>query len=338
MSLPVIICDDSSFARKQAERTLPEGWRGDVTFCENGREAIRAVLEGKGDFMLLDLTMPVMNGFEVLEYIRTHDLPTVVVVVSGDIQEDSYKRVMALGALAFIKKPIDQNVIRGLLTDFGLYSEPQETLPEFIDFSAPSPTENAGSIGLNERLGEISNVAMGRAADLLSSVIDSRVEISIPKVNVIESTELEMMLHSTTHESVVVVNQGFIGRRIAGETLVVVEQHDIPEMAALMGYTGELDRSLTCELVIEVANILVGAFLKGFSGQLDINLSQGQPEIIIHNNNDENAITLRGNTNSILAIELSYTLGIDNVRFDQLVLFTESSQPELTSLIEYSMW
>ncbi len=100
MSIPVIICDDSSFARKQVMRALPSGWDVDLTFCENGREAVAAIEAGKGDILLLDLTMPVMDGFEVLTYIRKNDLPTLPIVISGDIQPESHKRVMALGAVA----------------------------------------------------------------------------------------------------------------------------------------------------------------------------------------------------------------------------------------------
>ncbi len=342
MSLPVIICDDSSFARKQAERALPSGWDVDITFCTNGEEAIQALHQGKGDFLLLDLTMPVMDGFEVLEYIRAHDLPTVVIVISGDIQEDSHKRVMSLGAIAFIEKPIDPNQLSKVLADFGVYSAPQTQIANG-NVSPPLQVSTHEDLHVNspefyDQLQEVSNVAMGQAADLLSNVIDNRVEISIPRVNLLEPTELDMTLHATANSNVIAINQGFIGRGIAGEIIIMLEQHDIDKIALLMGYYQTLTRSVTCELIMDVANILVGAFLKGFSEQLDINLSQGQPEIIIHENDDEEAITSRNHNNNILAIELSYTLGFDHIQCDQLILFTDASQSELKSLIEYTMW
>ena len=49
--------------------------------------------------------MPEMDGFEVLENIRKKDLKSVVIVISGDIQPQARDRVMALGALDFIKNP-----------------------------------------------------------------------------------------------------------------------------------------------------------------------------------------------------------------------------------------
>mgnify|MGYP002639271990 FL=1 len=103
MSIPIIICDDSSFARKQMARALPKGWDVEITFATNGLEGVEAVRAGKGDIMFLDLTMPVLDGYGALEIIRQEDLPTMVIVVSGDVQKDAYKRVMSLGAIDFIK-------------------------------------------------------------------------------------------------------------------------------------------------------------------------------------------------------------------------------------------
>ena len=86
----------------------------------NRVEGIEAIREGKGDIVLLDLTMPNMDGFGVLEIIRREDLPAMVIVVSGDIQPEARKRVLDLGALAFIEKPIDTDKARQVLTEYGI--------------------------------------------------------------------------------------------------------------------------------------------------------------------------------------------------------------------------
>lgn len=120
MSTPVVICDDSSFARKQMARALPKDWDVNVTFAGNGEEAVAAIKEGKADVLFLDLTMPILDGYGVLEAIRAEDLPTMVIVVSGDIQPEARDRVKSLGALDFIKKPVTTEKIQGILTDYGL--------------------------------------------------------------------------------------------------------------------------------------------------------------------------------------------------------------------------
>lgn len=122
MSVPLLVVDDSSFARKQVIRALPKDWDVDVSQAGNGEEALAMIEGGKGEVVLLDLTMPVMDGFAVLEEIKARDLPAVVIVISGDIQPEAEARVMKLGALAFVKKPLDPAKLAQVLNDFGLHA------------------------------------------------------------------------------------------------------------------------------------------------------------------------------------------------------------------------
>ena len=123
MSLPLLIVDDSGFARKQVIRALPKDWPVEISQADNGIEALEKIEQGLGDVVLLDLTMPVMDGFGVLEAIKARDLPAMVIVISGDIQPEASARVMRLGALAFIKKPLNPEQLSQILSDFGIYSE-----------------------------------------------------------------------------------------------------------------------------------------------------------------------------------------------------------------------
>jgi len=107
-------------ARKQVARSLPSDWDVDITFAVNGAEGIEAVRAGKVEMVFLDLTMPVMDGYEVLELIQQERLKTIVIVISGDIQPEARERVMKLGALEFIKKPINKEKLQGVLSDYGL--------------------------------------------------------------------------------------------------------------------------------------------------------------------------------------------------------------------------
>lgn len=116
----VLICDDSNFARKQIARSLPSNWQVDIHFAGDGLEGLEAIRAGKGDVVFLDLTMPNLDGYGVLKQIREEDLPSMVIVVSGDIQPEAQERVMKLGALAFIKKPIDTQKANQVLTEYGI--------------------------------------------------------------------------------------------------------------------------------------------------------------------------------------------------------------------------
>lgn len=124
MPLNVLICDDSSFARKQMARAIPPEWDVAVHFATDGLEGLDQIRAGNGDVVFLDLTMPNLDGYGVLQHIRSEDLPAMVIVVSGDIQPDAQERVTALGAMAFVKKPIDSDKARSVLMDYGIIERP----------------------------------------------------------------------------------------------------------------------------------------------------------------------------------------------------------------------
>ena len=121
MAIPLLICDDSMMARKQVARSLPEGWDVDITFATNGLEGIQAIREGKGEMVFLDLTMPEMDGYQVLEAVKNEGLDAIIIVISGDIQPVARERVLQLGAIDFIKKPVNGEKLKDILLTYGLF-------------------------------------------------------------------------------------------------------------------------------------------------------------------------------------------------------------------------
>ena len=120
MSLPILVVDDSAMARKMLIKSLPPEWDVEISQAENGVEAIEAYRAGKAAVMFLDLTMPVLDGFGVLETLRKEDLNSMVIVVSADIQPVAQERVMSMGAIAFVKKPVSSELISNVLKQYGL--------------------------------------------------------------------------------------------------------------------------------------------------------------------------------------------------------------------------
>lgn len=107
--MKIIVTDDSKMARKMVIKTLKDNISDELDIYEasNGQEAIDLYKELSPTIVFLDLTMPVVDGFEALEKIKEYDENAKVVVVSADIQKVSIDRVRELGAFNFIKKPID---------------------------------------------------------------------------------------------------------------------------------------------------------------------------------------------------------------------------------------
>lgn len=123
MSFPILICDDSALARKSVQRCLPADWDVELQFATNGQEAMQVLEQQQVALLFLDLTMPVMDGIEVLEAIKRQKLEVFVIVISGDIQPQMQQKVAELGALDFIQKPVDKVRLADVLCRFGLYSE-----------------------------------------------------------------------------------------------------------------------------------------------------------------------------------------------------------------------
>ena len=358
MSTPLLICDDSNMARKQVARSLPEDWDVDISFASNGLEAIEAIKAGKGDVLLLDLNMPVMDGYEVLEAIAKDDLPTIVVVISGDIQPEAHQRVTSLGALDFIKKPVNKDKLTEILTSYGIYNaeknpsvassevvqvEPKVDLSSTV--SSPiveeikPPEEGIAPLepDLRDCYQEIANVAMGRAGDLLAKLLDVFVELPIPNVNLIEVSELSMALSAVEeNESTSGICQGFIGAGVSGEALLILNDSSFKDVASLMNYQEVLDENSELELLMDMANVLISACLSGMSEQLDMNFSQGHPVVLgQHRKVSELIITNSKRWKRTLAIEISYNIENYPIKCDLLLLFTEDSMKTLNNKIAY---
>lgn len=120
MATPILVVDDSPMARKMLIKSLPSSWDVDITQAGNGEEAIAAYRAGKADVMFLDLTMPVMDGYGVLETLQKEGLNSFVIVVSADIQPIAAERVKKLGAIAFVKKPVNPDAIVEVLRQYGV--------------------------------------------------------------------------------------------------------------------------------------------------------------------------------------------------------------------------
>jgi two-component system, chemotaxis family, chemotaxis protein CheY len=121
MALPVLVVDDSMLARKLLINALPEDWDVEISQASNGVEALAAYRAGRASVMFLDLTMPGMTGFDVLDAVRDEGLNSFVVVVSADVQAEAQSRAKSRGAMAFVEKPVSTEKLVPILREYGLY-------------------------------------------------------------------------------------------------------------------------------------------------------------------------------------------------------------------------
>lgn len=339
MVAAVLICDDSNLARKQMARALPEQWQQNIQFAGHGGEALDILRSQPIDLLFLDLNMPIVDGYQVLAAIQQQQIQVKTIVVSGDIQPEAHERVLSYGALDFIKKPVDQqklNHVLGLVEQKTIQQREQaKTQPPL---AAVKHTDSfVLSNDLRDVFQELSNVAMGQAGDLLARLLNVFVKLPIPNVNVIEVSELHMAIASVEQkENTSAVCQGFIGGGVAGEALLILNDSSFVDIARLMQYDGELTTKVELELLMDIANILIGAVLKGLAEQIDMTFSQGHPVVLGQHAPVSELIKANARRwRRTLGIEISYGIENYNISCDLLLLFTEDSIKTLNYKVEF---
>jgi chemotaxis protein CheC len=142
-----------------------------------------------------------------------------------------------------------------------------------------------------EALQEVTNIAMGQAGSSLSQLLGVFVKLSIPQINIIEFEEINQALTMLVGASkeVSVVRQAFSGD-ISGEAVAIFEQAGCAELAELMGYDEVLSSHAEQELMIDVANILIGACVRGVTNLLNTNIAFAAPSFMARNASISNLI------------------------------------------------
>jgi len=129
-TISVIIVDDEAVARARLRRLLSdEPDMQVVAECENGKDAVHAILDRAPDLVFLDIEMPELNGFDVLRTLPEETLPAFVFVTAFN----SYALdAFAVDALDYLLKPFDaerfQVTVRRARERLGVRSERQELL------------------------------------------------------------------------------------------------------------------------------------------------------------------------------------------------------------------
>ena len=105
MAKSILICDDAAFMRMMIKDILTKNGYVIAGEAENGKIAVEKYAEVKPDLVLLDITMPEMDGIQALKKIREADPNAVVVMCSAMGQQAMVIEAIQSGAKDFIVKP-----------------------------------------------------------------------------------------------------------------------------------------------------------------------------------------------------------------------------------------
>lgn len=87
----------------------------DVTVAENGQRTVELAGTGRPDVILLDLEMPVLDGFGACRQIRAAFPRIPIVIVSGNTDEESVRTAFEAGATDYLTKPFTPSQLRARL-------------------------------------------------------------------------------------------------------------------------------------------------------------------------------------------------------------------------------
>jgi two-component system, chemotaxis family, chemotaxis protein CheY len=102
--IKILIVDDSNLSRKILKKILSQE-DYNVIEADNGLRAIELYFIEKPNVVLLDISMPDLSGFEVLEKICSLDANAKVIMATADLQDLTIKESQEIGAIAYITKP-----------------------------------------------------------------------------------------------------------------------------------------------------------------------------------------------------------------------------------------
>ena len=105
MAKNILICDDAAFMRMMIKDILTKNGYNIAGEAENGAKAVEKYNELKPDLVLMDITMPEMDGIEALKKIKAGDPNAMVIMCSAMGQQAMVIESIQSGAKDFIVKP-----------------------------------------------------------------------------------------------------------------------------------------------------------------------------------------------------------------------------------------
>jgi PAS domain S-box-containing protein len=172
----ILVADDRAENRAVlVDMLLPLGFQ--VLEAQNGRECVFKTLKSQPDMLLLDLRMPVMDGFETAQYVQRLKLPhkIIIIAVSASVYEQFQQQSFEAGCHGFLSKPVQLEDLLDVLhthLDLAWIYDQAQTPPVLTTADTLPPPDTVPDVALPEeqvtRLIELA--AKGRAKKILQTL------------------------------------------------------------------------------------------------------------------------------------------------------------------------
>jgi DNA-binding NarL/FixJ family response regulator len=211
--MKVLIVDDHALIREALHTVLKQLKRETVILeASNSRQAMRLVEEHPDlDLILLDINLPDRDGFSVLGELRERYATIAIIVLSAVDDQDTVKRAFKLGALGFIPKTTERDVMLSaiqLVLSGGIYI-PSEIL-DGAETASPQPAnklstgEPLSDLGLTARQIEVLALLMQGKSN---KVIANTLNMGVPTVKNQITVVLKALKVTSRTEAVIKVGK-----------------------------------------------------------------------------------------------------------------------------------
>ena len=205
--MKILVVDDHALIRDALRGVLSElDGTADILEAGDSQSALSKLgMNADVQMVVLDLNLPDRDGFDVLAYVRERYPGVGVVVLSGSQDRDSVRQALDLGALGFIPKSAQRNVMLSafnLIFAGGIYIPPQILDRPANAAPMPRPAARnarrlAGELGLTERQMDVlalmmrgkSNKVICRALDLAEPTVKNHVTAILKALKATNRTE-----------------------------------------------------------------------------------------------------------------------------------------------------
>lgn len=206
MKQQILIVDDSMMNRELLAAILEDDYR--ILEAKDGQECLNILYENKGDIalVLLDINMPVLDGFEVLRAMNENqmieDVP--VIMISSDDSEEAIRRSYDLGASDYVNRPFDARIVyRRVMNTIKLYSK-QRRLVQMVSEQIQKREHNTSVlVGVLSQIVEFRNGESGDHVRHISMITEMLLEHLLKmtsKYNISPEEKENIPLASALHD------------------------------------------------------------------------------------------------------------------------------------------
>lgn len=127
----ILVVEDSLDNQMLLEFYLTKN-KANVVFANNGLEGVEKALNQKFDLILMDIQMPILDGYAATEELRRRGLSTPIIALTGYAMKEDQERCLKAGCNEFLAKPIHKDKLLRTLTKYFHIHTPDERAVDFI--------------------------------------------------------------------------------------------------------------------------------------------------------------------------------------------------------------